>query len=285
MASIFAKLKDVNLFSASEYEVVKFILAKPQKVVHMSIRSIAEETYTSPSTIMRTCRKLSDGGFAEFRIQLAKEIMQFKPNEAKTSHQEAMAKKMENTQQIMSELKDCVINSINCTQELINADIIENVIQTINKAKTIDIYGRGSSNSVGRDFRYKMFRLGYNVHLFEGIDLQAIQALNSDDTHCAIIISSSGETPEIINFAKILNANATPVITITGSQDCTLLQYSDYPLFIKCFETNKYVGGITSRSAMQYVLDTIYFAILNLDHEHFSQKILATFVPDTIANK
>lgn len=128
----------------------------------MSIRNIAEETYTSPSTVMRTCRKITSGGFAGFRIKLANEIMQFKSFNEKTPEQEAMAKKMENIEQIMNELRDCVTKSIVYTQELINADIMENIIKIINKAKTIDVYGRGSSNSVGRDFRYKMYRLGYN---------------------------------------------------------------------------------------------------------------------------
>lgn len=129
----------------------------------------------------------------------------------------------------------------------------------INKARTIDIYGRGASNSVGAYFRYKLYRLGYNVHLFEGIGLQAIQVFNFDNDHLAVIISSIRETPKIINFDKILNGNEPQIITITSSQDCTLLQYSDYPLFFKCFETNKYVGKITSRSAMRYVLDVFIF--------------------------
>lgn len=285
MSNVFAKLKNSKLFSPSEHEVVKYILANPEKVVHMSIRSIAEESYTSASTVMRTCRKISSGGFAEFRIELANEIVQLHATMEKTPQQEILSKKMENIDQVMNELKNCVTKSIACTQQLINSDIMENVINVLNKANRIDIYGRGASNSVGRDFHYKLYRLGYDVHLFEGIDLQAIQAFNSDQTHCAIMISSTGETPEIINFAKILNGKGTPIVTITGSQDCTLLQYSDYPLFFKCFETNKHVGGITSRSAMQYVLDTIYFSILNQNHDYFSKKILNTFVPETIAKK
>lgn len=104
-----------------------------------------------------------------------------------------------------------------------------------------------------------MYRLGYNVHLFEGIDLQAIQVFNFDNDHLAVIISSIRETPKIINFDKILNGNEPQIITITLSQDCALLQYSGYPLFFKCFETNKYVGEITSRSAMRYVLDIFIF--------------------------
>lgn len=285
MHSIFIKLKQKHLFSPTEYEVVKFILSKPQQVIHMSIRSIAAETYTSPTTVMRVCSKVCSGGFAEFRIELTKELNQFASLDTSSPEQEVLAKKMENIEQVMQELKHCVVKSIENTQLLLNANIIDCIVKTINNAKTIDIYGRGSSNSVGRDFRYKMYRLGYNIHLFEEIDLQAIQAFNSDRTHCAIIISSTGETPEIVNFAKILNARSTPIITITGSQDCSLLQYSDYPLFISCFETNQTVGGITSRSAMQYVLDILYFSILNQNYEMFSKRIVDTFVPENIAVK
>ena len=283
MAQIFMKLKDKNLFSHSEAQVVSYILQNPEKVVHESVRKIASNTFTSPTTVMRVCQKVCADGFAEFRIALTRELQKFSTPAMHTS--EALSKQMYNIEEVMQELKHCVTKSIECTQQYLNADIMNEIIGVINKASTIDIYGRGSSNSVGKDFRYKMFRLGYNVHLFEGIDLQAIQAFNSDASHCAIMISSTGETPEIVNFAKILNTKATPIITISALQDCSLLKYSDYPLFFQCFETNKTVGGITSRSAMQYVLDTIYFALLNQNYEDFSKRIQDTFVPDTIATK
>ena len=285
MSKIFQKLKEKNLFSHSEMEVVKYIASNPQEVVHMSIRAIASQTYTSPTTVMRVCRKICSGGFAEFRIELAKELGQFQTTDNDGIENELMAKKMNDINQVMSQLKQGIIKSIECTQQLIDVNYLEIIIKVINNADVIDIYGRGPSNSVGSDFRYKLHRLGYYTQLYEGIDLQAIQAFNSDKNHCAIIISSTGETPEIINFAKILSSRGTPIITITGSQDCTLLKYSDYSLFFKCFETNKNVGGITSRSAMQYVLDVLYFSILNQDYDKFSKIILSNFVPEDIAVK
>lgn len=231
MSAILSRLRNKSLFSASENEVAKFICSNPQNIIYMSIREIAAQTYTSPTTIMRVCKKVCNGGFAEFRIELAKEIQSFDIDIESGCNQELLTKKMENLNQVMNELKTCITQSIENTRLLISPEIMESVIHLINKASVIDIYGRGSSNSVGMDFRYKLFRLGYNVQIFEGLDLQAIQAYNSDTSHCAIIISSTGETPEIVNFAKILNRKGTPIISITGSQDCTLLQHSDYPLF------------------------------------------------------
>ncbi|MGN1344159.1 MAG: MurR/RpiR family transcriptional regulator [Traorella sp.] len=285
MTNILQKLRERDKLSNSEAIIAKYICANPEKVVRMSVREIANETFTSPNSVMRLCRKICNDGFAEFRIQLAQEVQLRKTNDKMTKAQIDLAKKMESINEVMNELKINVINSIEATQQLINADIVTRVIKLINQSKVIDIYGRGSSNSVGLDFRYKLFRLGYQVFIFEGLDLQAIQALNSDPSHCAIVISSTGETPEIINFADILNKKGTPVVTITGSQDCTLLKYSDYPLFFKCFEDNERVGGITSRSATQYVLDIIYFSLLNSDYEKHTQTILNNYVPEDIATK
>lgn len=285
MSAILSRLRNKNLFSASENEVARFMRSHPHDIIHMSVREIAARTFTSPTTIMRVCKKVCDGGFAEFRIELAKEVQLLKDNVHLDEGQEALTKRMNDLNEIMTELMTCITRSIADTRLLISAEIMEDVVQLITHSSVIDIYGRGSSNNVGLDFRYKLFRLGFKVQIFEGLDLQAIQAYNSDETHCAIILSSTGETPEIINFAKILNNRGTPIISITGTQDCTLLKHSDYPLFFKCFETNKRVGGITSRNAMQYVLDTIYFSIVNSNYEMYSSRILSNYVPIEIASK
>lgn len=280
MDTILSKLRNRSLFSSTEYQIAQFIYNNPEEAIHMSVREIASKTYTNPTSVMRVCKKLCEEGFGQFRIELAKEIS-FTQTSDLTS-QEAMSQKLDNIDEIMQQLKTSVIQSIEFTQKLISKECIKKIVELLNIAATIDVYGRGSSNDVGKDFRYKMYRLGYSIHLFENIDLQAIQAFNSDSTHVAIILSSSGETPEILNFAKILNQKRTPVITITGSQDCSLLKYSDYPLFFQCFESNQRVGGITSRSAMQYILDVIYFSVLNADYEKHSQKILSNYVPKNI---
>lgn len=285
MKSILKKLQKQEKFSNAEIEIANYICKYPEKVVRMSVREIAKNTYTSPNSVMRLCKKICNDGFAEFRIQLASEINRQDRAQFPSDDPKDLAIKMESIDEVMNELKVNVIKSIEYTQGLINADIVERIIDLIDHCAVIDIYGRGSSNSVGLDFHYKMYRLGYQVYIHKDLDLQAIQAKNSDETHCAILISSTGETPEIINFAEILNSKKTPVITITGTENCSLLKYSDYPLFFKCFENNERVGGITSRSATQYVLDVLYFAILNANYEKHSKTILNTFVPDDIATK
>lgn len=62
------KLKKQEDFSSSEKEVANYILEHPKEIINMSIREIAKKTYSSPTTILRLCRKVGMKGFQEFRI-------------------------------------------------------------------------------------------------------------------------------------------------------------------------------------------------------------------------
>jgi len=282
--SIISKLRDTGKLSASEQEIAKYILDNAHSVLRMSIREIAKATYTSPTTVLRLCSKITNEGFAEFRVLLSSEINSYSPK-ALSLEEEKLAENMIETELIIASIEKNIVESLRLTSKLINNEELIQILKIIKQSSTIDVYGRGASNSVGEDFHYKLFRLGFNVHIYKGIDLQFIQAQTSDPSHCALIISSSGETPEIVKIAEILNIKGTPVITLTGSQDSELLKHSDYPLYFKCFESNLRVGAITSRSAMQYVLDVLYFLILNSDYEKYSEKVLTTYVPSDLLSK
>lgn len=141
--------------------------------------------------------------------------------------QENLSQKMESIDQVEDHLEKNFIESIGYTKQLIDSDMIDQVVHLMKESCVIDIYGRGASYLVGLDFRYKLCRLGYQVQMNESIDLQTIQAVHSSSDHCALIISSSGETPELLNFAQILNRKGTPLITLTSTKDCSLLKYSD----------------------------------------------------------
>lgn len=276
--AIITKLRDFSKLSSAEQEVAKFILSNPKAILTQSVRDIAKQTYTSPATVMRLCSKVCDGGFAEFRIQLAQEINSFSQKNY-THEDETLFNHIREVNDLIKQIEVSISQSLKLTQQLIQPETLLTIIELMKKSERIDIYGRGASNSVGEDFHYKLYRLGFPVFIHQGIDLQFIQAQNSNEKCCAFILSSSGETPEMLRIGTILNTKGTPVVTLTSSQDSTLLKNSDYPLYFKCLESNLRVGAISSRTAMQYVLDVIYFLIYNSNYETYSKRILETYVP------
>ena len=270
---ILQKIKNFDSFSASEKAIAKIVLKDPKKFTTLSVRQIAKETFTSPTTVMRFCRKICDGGFPEFRIQLAAEL--FTARETLVSNEEeVLAKKMDDLNTIISRLENYMVESILQTKELINYEMIDQVVNCIVNAKKIHIFGCGTSQKVGEDFYFKLFRIAKNIEIHRSFTDQHIQSMNATNEDCAILLSVSGETKDILAIADTLCKNGVPIITLTSAKDCKLLHYSDYPLFFKTFESYQKVGSISSSVAMQFVLKFIYLAIFNLNYQENTNTML-----------
>ncbi len=74
--SLLAELQNTAHFNASEETVAQYILTNREQVLEMSIQTLSEHTYTSPSTIVRLCRKMGLKGFKDFKINRAGESEQ-----------------------------------------------------------------------------------------------------------------------------------------------------------------------------------------------------------------
>lgn len=68
-------LKEHKQFaSPAERNIIDYVQGNPREASMQSIQSLAEATYTSPSTVVRLCRKLGCDGYKEFRRELIYEL-------------------------------------------------------------------------------------------------------------------------------------------------------------------------------------------------------------------
>ena len=107
-------------------------------------------------------------------------------------------------------------DSINLTVNNIDNDILAKIIIMLDQTKVIDIYGVSGPLRIASDFQYKMFRIGKNVQIAPMVNEQLFQAAQSNKDHCAILISYSGETNEVIAAAELLKRRKVPMIAITS---------------------------------------------------------------------
>ena len=72
---LLVRLKEQKPFaSPAERNIIDYIQGDPRAVMSLSIRGLAEATFTSPSTIVRFCRKLGCSGYKEFQRELVFEF-------------------------------------------------------------------------------------------------------------------------------------------------------------------------------------------------------------------
>lgn len=253
------KLKKQEDFSSSEKEVANYILEHPKEIINMSIREIAKETYSSPTTILRLCRKIGMNGFQEFRIafntEMSSEIFNSEVNEDIPFYDE------DSITSIANNIATINIRGIQDTLSNFDFDLMNEIIKLFRKGAYIDIYGDGSSLLSASEFRLKMLRLGINVHIEENFSNQCYQAVNSNIHHVAILISHSGESLNVTKILKILKKQNTKCIAITSDKNSTIAKQSDFVIQNGSYENlylTKKLEMYSSHTAVHFILDCLY---------------------------
>lgn len=107
-------------------------------------------------------------------------------------------------EEIAKKLAEISLDSIRSTRESFHYGRMENIVRCIMKSSMVDVYGEGDSLYAAFEFKNKMMRIRRQVRIEMGVTQQSYQAINSDPNHCAILISHSGESRNVIRWAKAL---------------------------------------------------------------------------------
>lgn len=278
--SVLIKLRDTRNLSVAENQVREYVLKYPRKVLEYTVYDLARESFTSPATIVRLCKKIDIKGFSRLKVLLAEEIKYFQDMKLNLLDTTTIEKD-DTPHAIIEKITNIAVKTIEETRVLVNESVFMEVVRLLEKAAIIDFYGTGASNMVAMDGQFKFMRIGKNVITYQLYDRQYVQAVNSDASHVGIIVSYSGETKEMIQIAGILQKNGTPVVAVTSSGENSLNQIADYNLFVTAKETVFRSGAMASRTAQLYIIDLLYALYCSLNYEESIQKIQQTRIETT----
>lgn len=72
---LFLRLRERELSACpAERNVIAYVSAHPHEVVGLSVRGLADVTFSSPSSILRFCKRLGFAGYKEFQRELIAEL-------------------------------------------------------------------------------------------------------------------------------------------------------------------------------------------------------------------
>ena len=273
--SVLIKLRDYRNLSAAENQVREYILKYPKKVLEYTVYELAKESFTSPATVVRLCKKIDIKGFARLKVLLAEETKYFQDMKLNLLDTTTIEKN-DSPHAIIEKITNIAVKTIEETRVLVNEKQFMQVARQLQKAVIVDFYGEGASSPVAIDAQYKFMRIGKNVITYQLYDRQYVQAVNSDASHVGIIISYSGETKEMLKIAGILQKNGTPVVAVTSSGENSLNRIADYNLFVTAKETVFRSGAMASRTAQLYIIDILYALYCSLDYDESIKKIQQT---------
>lgn len=272
--SILIKLRENKDFTANEEDIAKYVIKYFRSIRELDTNIIAAKTYTSNASVTRMCKKIGFNGFQDFKMKMIEEVVSLENQEINFDNSDI--DKKDSTAIIIEKLNKLSISSLQETKLLQEVSMIDSVVDLITEKEVIDFYGIGASHIVCLDAQYKFMRAGKIVNTFEGLDLQHVQAVNSNLKHLAILISYSGLTKEILDIAEILQEKEIETVSITGYGNNKLVKKCKYNLYVTSREALIRSAAIYSRISMLNLIDVLYFVYYNKNYNYVSEKIIKT---------
>lgn len=265
MKSVLVRLQEYeNQASGAEKSIVKILIENPEAVSNYSIHTLADEAYASPSTIIRLCQKLGFKGYRELHKSLVYELAL---RQSTSDEKGKEISKDDSLETILDKVTYKNIISLENTRKLIDLNTLQQCIDLLINAKTICLFGMGSSLLVAKDAYLKFLRINKPCNLCEDWHAQLLQSKNMTNEDIAIAISYSGMTEEVLRCVGVAKSNGSPVIAITRFEDNPLSRLADYTLSVAATEFIFRSGAMSSRIAQLNIIDIMYTAFINKEYE------------------
>lgn len=250
-------------------KLADYIVKDPAKAASMSIRELSNGSGTSDAAVMRFCKNLGYSSYRELVIALTLAAEKREERVASPLCKYVDVNAGDSVASVIRNISYSNQKSINDTMMTLDEKEVEKAVVLMEKAERILFCGIGASGLVCLDAQQKFLRINRYCQTFTDSHMQLTAAalLNHDDV--AVLVSSSGETKEILDYLAVLKENNVPVIAITRYSRSPLASRSDVVLSISTPEHVIRSGAMGSRIAMLNVIDILYACLLSRSFDSY----------------
>lgn len=262
------KLESIDSLSKSEEVLANYILSEKENIENLSTKDLANATYTSPSTVVRLSQKLGFSGWNEFKEKYLEELQYLNKNLSNVNP-DFPFEAHDTFMNIASKVGHLASNSIDDTLSLLKNDELKKAAQLLCKSQIINVYGVSNSLLMAYDFKHKMLRINKHVEIMNLPGEQLIVASNSSPANCAILISYSGESKEVLKIAKILKSKNTQMIILTSIGENSLTPFADCIFSISTREKlYSKISTYSSNNSIHLILDILYSCVFKMNYDY-----------------
>ena len=199
----------------AEQRVAKLLLADPRSFATLPVSELADRSHVSKPTVVRFCRSVGYDGLADFKRKLAGTVNEGVPFVHRSVDEDdkpgdLIVKVIDNAVAAMLKYRN---NAAGHAFELALAALTA----AGQSGKSIEFYGVGNSGIVAQDAQHKFFRLGVHATAVSDGHVQVMAATMLGPGDCAVVISNSGRSRDLIDAADIARRKGATVIVISAS--------------------------------------------------------------------
>lgn len=199
----------------AEQRVARLLLSDPRSFASLPVGELAARSHVSKPTVVRFCRSVGYDGLADFKLKLAGSVNEglpfvHRPVEDDDKAGDVVVKVIDNTVAALLRYRNAA------APQAVERAIVA-LAAACRDARRIEFYGVGSSGIVALDAQHNFFRLGVRTAAISDGHMQVMSATTLREGDCAVLISSSGRSRDLLDVAEIARRKGATLIVITAS--------------------------------------------------------------------
>lgn len=236
--------------SPAELRVAEHVLAHPRAVLNDPIAEIAGAAHVSQPTVIRFCRSLGCEGLSDFKLRLASGLTGTVPvTHTQVTNDDSM---LELGAKVLGNTASAILQ----VRSQLNREMIDRAIELLIHADRVEFFAVGHYGVVAQDAQFKFLRLGVSSGACTDPRLQLLSAGVLKPRDVAVVISSSGSLPELLEVVEKAHQRGASVIAITASQS-PLARKADAALIVDHLEDLSTHLPMVSRILHLLVIDIL----------------------------
>jgi RpiR family transcriptional regulator, carbohydrate utilization regulator len=195
--------------------VAKLVLNDARTFASLPVSELADRAHVSKPTVVRFCRSVGYDGLADFKLKLAGTV-----NEGVPFVHRAVDEDDKPGDLIVKVIDNAVSALLKYRNDATGHAFdraISALTEAVRKGRRIEFYGVGNSGIVAQDAQHKFFRLGVSAIACSDGHVQVMSATMLQPGDCAVVISNSGRSRDLIDVVDIARRKGATVIVITCS--------------------------------------------------------------------
>ncbi|MBV9439711.1 MAG: MurR/RpiR family transcriptional regulator, partial [Candidatus Eremiobacteraeota bacterium] len=222
-----------------------------------TVTELADRTHTSESTVVRLCQKIGYKGYQEFKIVLARDLVE------PTTAIYAAIEPGDDLATVKAKVFQANAQALRDTIEVLDDRELQRAVDALSAARRIDIYGVGGSGPLALDAYHKFLKLGRHAIALSDGDLMAMSSATLAAGDVALGISHTGTSRDVTDALARAKKNGATTICITHRPSSPITKVSDITLVTAAKQTAFRSDASSSRIAQLAVVDTLYVGVAN----------------------
>ena len=235
----------------SEKKVGQLILKDLEWASQASIHELAAKAGVSEASVTRFSRAVGCKNVRDLKKSLVSSFaigQRFLEGYAEPIHDDSGA---------IGRVAKGILQAVNTAVQQTSQIKVEKAAQAIHESRKIIVLGcGGGSTIIASDMVNRLFRFGLEISSCDDFVMQRMQVSTLDENCCVVVISTTGQIPELNENAMIAKQYGAKVVSISRG-DSPLAELSDIHLQVHIEEEEGIFKATPSRYALLAVVDAI----------------------------